>query len=427
MKKIISTILITVILATGTGSAFANVPMETSDPKCIDTSELGSKRLIEMPAPGKKVCGCKTCKVTIMTYDKMIPYIDGRIQLLANTDKAIIKNIQYKINATAGEITALNVVLFTNSARAAISPFLHGKAKLIGNIAVGVVIAVEGCFLLYYDHQRRKYEIQALEGENEIANTEIALRYMKADIEAKNYLYGNYYLISMNNQYDKPDSIGTFAKKEDLVYPDATRYDDEYFKKVKEHIDVVLDKLEKGDFSTYKDFNPDKTHLDGSLDILKTLAIPITIITEAIELMSETKVIDTQKVINFLQSKVKNLSVEDAKQIIDVIKYLYQGKYKKAIKKVGNIMFFHIAGNKQEAKNEAKSETLAESDTETKSKDESNFIVEEKSKTMEVNTPELFKDNSNSEKNNEKFKELQVERIKLDVPNVGLPTATPAA
>lgn len=34
---------------------------------------------------------------------------------------------------------------------------------------------------------------------------------------------------------------------------------------------------------------------------------------------------------------------------------------------------------------------------------------------------------SNLEKNNEKFKELQVEKIKLDVPNVGLPTATPAA
>ena len=295
-----------------------------------------------MPAPGKKVCGCKTCKVSLMTYDKMIPYVDSRMQLLANTDKAIMRNIQHKIDATAVEINVLNVVLFTDSARTVISPFLHGKVKLIGNIAVGVVIAAEGCFLFYYDHQRRKYKIQALEGENEIANTEIALRYMQADIEAKNYLYGNYYLISMDNKYDKPDSVGTFAQKDALVYPDAEKYNDEYFNQVKEHIDIVLEKIEHGDFSTYKNLNTDKTKLDENLKVLKTAAIPTVVPTELFELMSEQKIVDKVSIIKFLKDKVKNLSRHNIEQFVDIIECLYQGKYKKVIKKTGKYVLFHI-------------------------------------------------------------------------------------
>lgn len=424
MKKIISAALVAAIFATGSGSAFANVPMNTSDPKCIDITELGSKRLIEMPAPGKKVCGCKTCKVSLMTYDKMIPYVDSRMQLLANTDKAIMRNIQYKIDGTAGEINVLNVVLFTDSARAVISPFLHGKVKLVGNIAVGVVIAGESCCLLYYDHQRRKYEIQALEGKNEIANTKIALSYMKAGIEAKNYIGRNYYFVSMDNRYDRPDAIGTFAKKDDLMYPDAEKYNDEYLNQVKEHIDIVLEKIENGDFSTYKNFNPDRTRFDDNLKLLKTVAIPTVVLTELFELMSEQKIVDRVSIIKFLKDKVKNLSRQDIEQIVDIIECLYQGKYTKAIKRTGKYVLFHVLGSIPEPKNTHKSETKEEASSEEKpksndentpeekidataetkseavpdeikSEDKSNIVVEEESKTIEVNKSEILKYDGN--------------------------------
>lgn len=402
--------MIAAMLASGAGSAFAWVPSERNDSKCIDIRNLGDEGIVALPTKqGKKVCGCKTCKVVAMTYDMMIPYVDSRINALSKIDGTIIKNIQYKINSNANEITALNIVLFTDSARAVITRFLPGfKAKAIGNGVLGLIIAIEGCFLIYFDHQRRKYEIQALEGENEIINTESALRYMKAGIEAKNYEGRNYYFVSMNNQYDMPDAIGTFAKKQGLTYPNPERFNEEYFNDVKEHIDVVLNKIESGDFNTHESFDPDKTKLNKNLDTLVKVAIPTVVLAEIFETLTLTKVVDLNYIKARLEEEVKNLSPDTAMKVAKIIKALYKGKFLKAFNKLGSMVYFYILGDKHD-----KTQKLEDSG---ETEPEVNIENNTSKSTTEKDIEELGK-----------FDNLSKGKVKLDLPNVSLPKSAVVA
>lgn len=76
MKKFISSILILSMAAIGASNTFAVLPSDRNDPKCIDIRNLADERIIEYPNNGKKVCGCRTCEITAMTYDQMIDYVD---------------------------------------------------------------------------------------------------------------------------------------------------------------------------------------------------------------------------------------------------------------------------------------------------------------------------------------------------------------
>ena len=180
MKKTVSTVLIAAMLASGAGSAFAWVPSDRNDPKCIDIRNLNSERQISLPKkPGKKVCGCKTCEVYVMTFDKIPEYLKKIKQELKELDQDIRTN-------------------------------------------------------------ENKTSIEKMEDCNKAVNISSILSYMKAGIEYQNYLNKNYYLISMNNSYNDMGAIGTFAKKEGLTYPDSKKYNEDYFKDQIPKIDEIL-------------------------------------------------------------------------------------------------------------------------------------------------------------------------------------------
>ena len=177
MKKAISTVLVAAMLATGAGNAFAWVPSDTDDPKCIDIRNLDEKRIIQYPDKGKKVCGCKTCEVAAMTFDKLEEYIS-------------------KIEK---EMSELDEDIRTND---------------------------------------KKWSTQKLHDLNKVAGRELALRYMSSDIAAKNYKDGNYYFVAMNYDVGEADAIGTFAKKEGIEY--NAEYDETYFNEIKDRIKNIL-------------------------------------------------------------------------------------------------------------------------------------------------------------------------------------------
>ena len=178
MKKAISTILVAAMLASGAGSAFANVPSDTDDPKCIDIRNLNEKRWFSFPKkPGHKVCGCKTCEVDVMTFDKIPEYLKKIQQELKELDQDIRTN-------------------------------------------------------------ENKTSIEKMEHCNKAVNISSILSYMKTGIEFQNYLRGNVYLATMNNAYNDIDSFGRFERHEGITYD--TEYDEKYFNNLIPQINGIL-------------------------------------------------------------------------------------------------------------------------------------------------------------------------------------------
>lgn len=179
MKKTISLVLVAAIMLTGIGNAFAYTPFNTDDPKCIDIGALNKKRWIVLPEKsGKKVCKCKTCEVTAITYDKLDEYVNNAEKEMKELDDDIRTNV-------------------------------------------------------------KKWTYQKLQDLNKVANRELALRYIKSDIDAKNYNAGNYYFVSTNYGIGERDSIGGCASRDDVKYDG--KYDDAYFNKIKNRIDEILE------------------------------------------------------------------------------------------------------------------------------------------------------------------------------------------
>lgn len=392
MKKTVSTILIAAMLASGAGSAFAFTPSATYDPKCIDIRHLNDLHLIQLPEKsGQKVCGCKTCEVSVMTYDMLTEYINLQLDRLEDTDFMIIGNIRNMIKEQTNQVITEDVILFTNSARAVLSPFLPKIGKIIGIALVGA----ETLAWIYFNYQSRKFEIKVMEGKNKIKNTKAILRYMKAGIESKNYLRGNVYLSSMNNQAGGMDALGRFEYHEGIT--PCAYCDEAYFDKVKEHIDVALKKIEKGDFSTHEKFKPDDAKLTEATEIRK-VAIPTAIITEVLEIAIATKILDANKIAEFLRNKVKDLSFEDALEMgKTLLDDLLSGNWKNFFTKSGPAFVTFILGRRA--------------------------IKDDEKKTKNTDSSGKAKEKSRNAKNSES----QGEKIKLDVPNVSLPTSAPAA
>ena len=178
MKKTVSTVLIAAMLASGAGSAFAFTPSATYDPKCIDIRNLNEKRWVSFPKkPGQKVCGCKTCQVDVMTFDKIPEYLDKVQQELKELDQDIRTN-------------------------------------------------------------KNKTSIEKMEDCNKAVNIVTILNFMKGDIEAKNYLFGNTYLCTRNNQAGGMDAFGRFERHEGITY--NTEYYEKYFNSLIPKINEIL-------------------------------------------------------------------------------------------------------------------------------------------------------------------------------------------
>ena len=294
MKKFISLILILAMASVGASSAFAWVPSDTDDPKCIDIRKLNEKRMIEYPIKeGKKICGCKTCEVAAMTYDQIIDYVDNTlIQKLDISDDAIINFIEKNLAADAITELSETVVLFTDSFREKLcSKFPNvGKkvigAILIGGAVIGIISTVVG----------NHYSTKSLMEKNKIRNIDSILKTMKNNIQARNY-----YFVSTNYGVGDAGALGFFAKKEDINY--STEYGDEYFKKVEEHIDAILKATESDSFFEHKTHEYNKT-LNDTVKTIKKVAIGTDLLSKGVSLAKKNGW-DLNKIKEWLKSKVK--------------------------------------------------------------------------------------------------------------------------
>ena len=219
MKKTVSTVLIAAMLASGAGSAFAWVPSDTDDPKCIDIRKLNEKRMIEYPIKeGKKICGCKTCEVAAMTFDKLEEYIS-------------------KIEK---EMSELDEDIRTND---------------------------------------KKWSTQKLHDLFKVSNRDSTLKTMKNNIQAKNYKDSNYYFVATNYGVGEAGALGFFAKQEGIEYADE--YGDEYFNKLKNRIKNILKEREgeyDKDRKAFYEMSPKLDSRESKILGIALLALPVVLV-----------------------------------------------------------------------------------------------------------------------------------------------------
>ena len=102
MKKLVS-IGLTIVMAVSSCSTnmYAFTPTDYDNPKCIDIRDLGVKT--DYIAKENKVCGCKTCSIDAVMFNRLGDYLtdlENRFENLSKEEnylenKVKLKNIKY--------------------------------------------------------------------------------------------------------------------------------------------------------------------------------------------------------------------------------------------------------------------------------------------------------------------------------------------
>ena len=102
VKKLISiTLSITITVSSCSTSMYAFTPTDYDNPKCIDIRDLGVKT--DYITKENKVCGCKTCSIDAVMFNRLGDYLtdlENRFENLSKEEnylenKVKLKNIKY--------------------------------------------------------------------------------------------------------------------------------------------------------------------------------------------------------------------------------------------------------------------------------------------------------------------------------------------
>lgn len=102
VKKLISiTLSITIAVSSCSTNMYAFTPTDYDNPKCIDIRDLGVKT--DYIAKENKVCGCKTCSIDAVMFNRLGDYLtdlENRFENLSKEEnylenKVKLKNIKY--------------------------------------------------------------------------------------------------------------------------------------------------------------------------------------------------------------------------------------------------------------------------------------------------------------------------------------------
>ncbi len=183
MRKLLSLIsILSFIIIAVSATTQAWTPTDFSDSICIDLKDFGKvKDLIRLGQGGKKICGCKKCTVDAFLYNRLEDYID------------------------------MLEIEFNELREPKISP-------LKGFLAIfGLPTKSETAF----------------ENEAKLNNLKIILEDISKEIENKNFIKANFFLVSTNcDPNGPPDAIAQFATN-DGIPAYKNNYDEKYFNNVR--------------------------------------------------------------------------------------------------------------------------------------------------------------------------------------------------
>lgn len=98
VKKLISiTLSITIAVSSCSTNMYAFTPTDYDNPKCIDIRDLGVKT--DYIAKENKVCGCKTCSIDAVMFNRLGDYLtdlENRFENLSKEENYLENNVKLK-------------------------------------------------------------------------------------------------------------------------------------------------------------------------------------------------------------------------------------------------------------------------------------------------------------------------------------------
>ena len=289
-------------------SILAFVPTDYDDPNCIDIRDLGVKT--DYITKKNKVCGCKTCRIDALTFDRLESYVKKLRDEAISFDDSNSINKKRSITWEAGKYGAINVVLLTDTVAAYFHSAIRGGAAYpVAKVIYYAIMASGSLVALLCQYEQTSYELIILENKVKLKNIKYILEDISKAIEYKRYKNRNFILASSNYDINEPMAVAQFAKKDDVVYEDTNIFNDEYFKKINEEtIKPILNEIENGEFSTYEKREYEtkiRDYMKAGVDI----TLPAALFAEAfngIKLSNPEKI---QKVKDYLKDKIDEKKV----------------------------------------------------------------------------------------------------------------------
>lgn len=290
MKRPIALFLSLLVTISSNSITSAYILPTDIDDKCTNVYKLKSDDLIHLPTnTSKTVCGCKTCTVDALTYEKLEDYLNELTNLshLQNSNKKIIIDTQKRIDNNAAAYTAGNVALIGSAAATTFGKLYPNllalaqngavsTASLVGLTACGIVVVGGVVVGLYYANQANKQATIVLISRTKINNIKQVLKSLSKQIERKGFKNNNFLFVTTN--YDPVDASTyvNFKNKTDITYDDK-EYNENFFNNLNKNIIKPALKDFDNVFTYEDESNYDYSKLENAKDLFK-ISLPINVV-----------------------------------------------------------------------------------------------------------------------------------------------------
>lgn len=288
MKKQISLLLsLILIISTFNSHTFSiSVPTDIND-KCTGVHNLESGDLItRSPKWYRSVCGCKTCTVDAITYERLKEFLEMQVSLenLKKKNEALILYKQNNINKEAIEHAGFQVVLIGSSVAARFFDLYPNLKKKFADQSIGfkvcAIITLAGAVVgLVTKTINGHDQIVLLENQIKFKNLKYMLRNLSEQIEKKGFKSNNFLFISQN--YDPIDmyTYVAFKNRSGITY-DKKTYNEAFFNDLNKNI--IKPALKNfDDISTFEDESKyDYTYRDMMKNLYK-ITLPLFAVNNA--------------------------------------------------------------------------------------------------------------------------------------------------
>lgn len=326
MKRPISLFLSLLVTMSTNLIASAYVLPTDIDNKCTNVYKLKSNKLIHLPNEhGKKVCGCKTCTVDAITYNKLQDYLDSfESNRLDPKNKNMINQKQKSINYKAAAVGSTDVALISSSVASTfynLYPHLMSiVAKTASKTPTGLIICgivtVGGIISgITFATLSGKHYTLFLQDRSDFENRKQILKSLSRQIEEKGFINNTFLFVSTNYDPSHASTYVSFENKPDITY-DKKVYNEKFFDNLNKNIIKPAIK-NFDDISTYNDeSNYDYSMLNLANGIFK-ITLPTAVVCNSFSMLKAGYPEKAEEIL----SKVKGMSKDKA---IAIIKDIYQ-------------------------------------------------------------------------------------------------------
>lgn len=283
IKKLISVNLVLTLIIMEMFSLKTNAiaPTNYRNPECINLTGLGVEQDQITYGLEGPICGCKTCTVNAMLYDRIENYVQDTKDQLWYINEIAEANNQDKVNMEVRKLSAFNLVYIAPAIAVLLQPLVRNTDFYkYSKIAFFIVEGAGTIIGFIYKVKETKYKTVFFENKAKLNNVKSILRQISKSIENKRFKNRNFLLVSTNYNPVGACAVAQFAQKDGIEY-NSSKYNEDYFNKLnEEEIKPALEEIENQVYSTY-----DNVEYNAEVrDVLKSSAsitLPTAVLVDA--------------------------------------------------------------------------------------------------------------------------------------------------